>query len=95
MDAREQRGLEIAAKAKLQRQGNRWFVPSQSGKTGISQGSSYYTVKPDISNPECNCPDHEMRGLKCKHIYAVEYTIKRSMPGTPQVSTPFFAGGWG
>jgi hypothetical protein len=27
---RQQKGLEIAAKAKLARQGNLWFVPSQS-----------------------------------------------------------------
>jgi transposase len=74
---REQRGLEIAAKAKLQRNGDRWFVPSQSGRTGISVGGSYYIVKPDISNPQCNCPDHETRNVKCKHIFAVEFTIQR------------------
>jgi predicted nucleic acid-binding Zn finger protein len=25
----------------------------------------------------CTCPDHETRGLKCKHIFAVEFAIKR------------------
>jgi hypothetical protein len=30
----ELRGLEIAAKARITQQGDRWFVPSQSGKSG-------------------------------------------------------------
>lgn len=74
MELREQKGLEIAAKAKLQRSGDRWFVPSQALK---KSGDRFYTVKPDGSNPDCNCPDHELRGVKCKHIFAVEYTIRR------------------
>src|SRR5947207_8637650 len=43
---REQRGLMIAATAKLQRadDGVRWFVPSQSGNTGTTRGN-YYEVK--------------------------------------------------
>jgi hypothetical protein len=73
-NGREQRGLEIAAKAKLQRSGDRWFVPSQSGNKG---DYSHYTVTPDVSNPHCNCPDHETRNVKCKHIFAVEFTIQR------------------
>jgi hypothetical protein len=72
-NGREQRGLEIAAKAKLQRHGDRWFVPSQSGNKG---DYSHYTVTPDFSNPHCNCPDHETRNVKCKHIFA-EFTIQR------------------
>lgn len=73
---REQRGLEIAAKAKLQQSGDRWFVPSQSGNV-TSSGGGHYIVKPDVSNPHCTCPDHETRNVKCKHIYAVEITIRR------------------
>jgi hypothetical protein len=60
-NGREQRGLEIAAKAKLQRSGEQWFVPAQSGHRG-----TYYTVKPDVANPHCTCPDYETRQLKCK-----------------------------
>jgi len=86
MDAREQRGLEIADNAKLQRSGDRWFVPSQSKRTHMA-GNSYYTVKPDVSNPKCDCPDHEMRGLKCKHIYAVEYTIRREFTDDGETQT--------
>ncbi len=72
MEAREQRGLEIAAKSKLQQSGDRWFVPSQSAKR-----STYYTVKPDPAKPHCSCPDFEARQLRCKHLYAVEYVIQR------------------
>ena len=76
MDAREQKGLEIAAKARIERSGDRWFVPSQS-RTMTASGDRRYVVKPDISNPHCTCPDHETRQVKCKHIWAVEFVIQR------------------
>jgi hypothetical protein len=78
MDMREQKGLEIAARVKLTHQGDRWFVPSQSGKTSET-GDSRYTVKPDVSNPRCTCPDFELRRVKCKHIWAVEFTLRREV----------------
>lgn len=83
---REQRGLEIAAKAKLQRSGSRWFVPSQSGNVTAS-GGHYYIVKPDVSNPHCTCPDHETRNVKCKHIFAVEFTVRREYTDDGQTQT--------
>ncbi|MEA2204396.1 MAG: hypothetical protein QOE77_1172 [Blastocatellia bacterium] len=70
-NGREQRGLEIAAKAKLQRAGDRWFVPSQTGR------HTFYEVKPDTAKPHCTCPDFEERQQRCKHIFAVEYVIQR------------------
>jgi len=72
MDARKQRGIEITAKSKLQKSGDRWFVPSQTGHRG-----TYYTVKPDPAKPQCSCPDFELRQLRCKHLFAVEYVIQR------------------
>jgi predicted nucleic acid-binding Zn finger protein len=74
MTERELKALQIAAKAKLQRNGDRWFVPSQLRGKG---GDYYYTVKPDPIHPHCTCPDFESRKLRCKHIFAVEYTIER------------------
>src|SRR3954468_12673386 len=71
-DPREQRGLVIAATAKLTKKGGVWLVPSQSGKCK-------YTVCPDKENPHCSCQDHETRGCKCKHIYAVEFVIQREL----------------
>ena len=82
MDAREEKGLQIAATKKLIQSGNRWFVPSQTGNRGES-----YTVKPDPRNPQCNCPDHELRQIKCKHIFAVEFVIQREFTFNEETQT--------
>lgn len=70
MNTREQKGKELASRLKIVRKDNKWIVPSQTGK-------GKYTVDIDGDVPHCTCPDYELRGLKCKHIYAVEYTIKQ------------------
>ena len=85
MDAREQRGLEIAAKARIERNGNRWSVPSQSGYVGVH--GAHYIVTPDVSNPQCTCPDHETRNVKCKHIWAVEFVIQREFTFDEETNT--------
>lgn len=66
---REERGLVIAALCKLDCENGAWAVPSQSAP------KKRYTVDP--FKQTCTCPDHEDHGHKCKHIYAVEFTIKR------------------
>src|SRR2546421_13116719 len=71
MEERELKALEIAAKSKLVRKGDEWLVPSQSTR------GAKYTVNPDPDDPQCSCPDFECRKLRCKHIFAVEFTIKR------------------
>jgi transposase len=73
MEPREIKGLEIAAKTKLTRKGksNVWLVPSQSGLT------DKYSVALDSEKPSCTCRDHEFTNDRCKHIFAVEYTIQR------------------
>jgi hypothetical protein len=70
LQEREQRGLRIAATCKLTKKGQIWLVPSQSGH-------GRYTVSPDPESPHCSCPDHETRGLKGKHLFAVEFAMKR------------------
>ncbi|HUQ71978.1 MAG TPA: transposase [Planctomycetaceae bacterium] len=70
MEAREERGLTIAALFPIKRKGNAWVVPSQSG-------NGKYTVVPHPEHFHCSCPDHETRGIKCKHLYAVEFAMKR------------------
>lgn len=67
---RETRGLVIAARCKIKRIGDVYTVPSQSGP-----GS--YTVRPHSAIPHCTCPDHETRGVKCKHLFAVEIVSQR------------------
>jgi hypothetical protein len=78
MDLREQKALEIAAKSKLTRTGDTWIVPSQSG-------GKRYTVDPNPQEPHCTCPDFELRQLRCKHIFAVEYTIQRDYTNDGQM----------
>ena len=66
LEIRKQRGLELAATVKIVRKRNEWFVPSQSGK-------GRYKVRALSKRKfQCNCPDHETTGGKCKHIFAVQ-----------------------
>jgi len=69
MTPREERGLVIAAVCKLKNTGAGWLVPSQSGAERI------YRVDP--AKQTCTCPDHQEAGHKCKHLFAVEITMKR------------------
>jgi transposase/predicted nucleic acid-binding Zn finger protein len=71
---RQERGLMIAARTKLTQKGDVWRVPSQSGY------KPYYEVNPESQH--CTCPDFEKREAKCKHIYAVEYTLEREQSVT-------------
>ncbi len=68
MTPREERGLIISALCKLNKTPTGWLVPSQSA------GDTIYTVDP--AKQTCTCPDHQ-NGHKCKHLYAVEFTVKR------------------
>jgi transposase len=71
MDARQQRGMELAATRTIKkRECGFWAVPSQSG-TGA------YQVNFENEIPTCSCPDFETRQLKCKHIFAVTYVMQR------------------
>jgi transposase len=71
MSEREQKALVIAAKSKLTKKGDVWLVPSQSGD------DRYKVNNADPDWPTCTCMDFELRRARCKHIYAVEYTIER------------------
>ena len=66
---RKERGLAIAARTKLRKHGETWYVPSQSGY------KAYYSVDPVAKT--CDCPDYEKREAPCKHVYAVEIVIER------------------
>jgi transposase len=69
MDARQERGRLLAQDKRIKNiAGSMWLVPSQ---TQVSGG---YLV--DTSSAKCTCPDFELRGLRCKHQWAVELSIK-------------------
>jgi transposase len=76
MNSRQQRGVLIAALCRLSHVNGEWIVPSQ---TNTDQ-----RYKVDAQAGTCTCPDHAETGFKCKHVYAVEFTIKReqAMDGT-------------
>ena len=80
MEPRQQKAIEIAAKAKLTRKGDTWLVPSQSGP-------KKYTVDPNPQEPSCSCPDFEARQLPCKHIYAVEIVVQREYSSDGETET--------
>src|SRR2546425_10374560 len=76
MDARQQRGLEIADEKRIRKTIGGWVVPSQQ-----RGGSIKYAVIIGLAGTKstCTCPDYELRGDRCKHIYAVEYVIQREL----------------
>jgi len=78
MEERELKALEIAAKSKLVRKGDEWLVPSQSTR------GAKYTVDPNPESPHCSCPDFECRQQRCKHIFAVKFTIEREQTADGQ-----------
>jgi transposase len=67
VDAREERGRQLARTAQIRRVGRRWAVPSQSS------ASERYLV--DIEDAACTCPDFELRRAVCKHQHAVLFWI--------------------
>jgi len=72
MNARQQRGLVIAAVCKLRRtNAELWAVPSQTLSTT--------TYRVNTVTKSCTCPDHTESGNTCKHYYAVEFTAKREL----------------
>lgn len=72
VDVRKQRGLEIAALAKIEKQDGFYVVPSVTNPR-----PTRYKVGYADGRQTCTCADFETRGCRCKHIYAVEYVIRR------------------
>jgi transposase len=70
---RQIKGLEIAARYRITNDNGTWTVPSQSGR-------GKYKVDP--AQGRCTCPDYEYTQSKCKHQFAVEFTIEREKTTT-------------
>jgi len=71
-NARELRGLEIAKASESQVtrfDSATYEVLSQSG-------NGEYVVCLSEDEWRCECPDHRFRGVKCKHIWSVEFSLK-------------------
>jgi transposase-like protein len=69
--SRELRGKEIASAPNQIRRVTRWSyeVKSQSGH-------GLYAVAKHDGLWGCSCPDHIYREVKCKHIWAVEFSLR-------------------
>ena len=85
-EPRKQKGLEIAATAKIIKKGNSWSIPSQSGK-------GRYMVRLQARDLFCTCADYETNGCKCKHIYAVEFVRQRGRKHTTKSNVDPVANG--
>ena len=72
MEVRKQRGYEIVKTSRIEKTDKGWKVPSQSG-------GGHYIVISNGFGAECNCPDHELRKCKCKHIWAVELIVTKEI----------------
>jgi transposase len=75
MSIRQQKGLQIAQRANITREGRLYLVPSQSGKG---------RYKVDAEKRQCTCPDYDFRREPCKHLYAVEHVIEKTKTVTTQ-----------
>jgi len=74
MNARQERGMQIAAMKRISRIDEfTWRVPSQFNN------DKAYQVNMETSAPRCTCPDHQELGVKCKHVFAVECVIQREL----------------
>lgn len=69
INQRQIRGIDIAKRYTIKQENGLWFVPSASGK------SNRYKV--DLTKQKCTCPDYEIRRVKCKHLFAVEYSFEQ------------------
>ena len=79
LDERQQKGVLIAATARLVRKGAGWLVPSQS------EPASKYTVVLNDDGGFCTCPDHAKTGRACKHQIAVQLVVQRELNADGEV----------
>jgi len=87
MDARELKGMQIAAAMPLKRDASGWIVPSQTGagtyRVAPHPTTTYKVAQgiepspPGVQPWACTCPDFELRNQPCKHVIAVQYTVRR------------------
>lgn len=73
MDERKESGKQIAERPdQIKRINDNWYqVRAQS-----LDYESWYDVISTESGLVCDCPDHQWRKVKCKHIHAVEFSLQ-------------------
>lgn len=77
---RELRGLAILSQPDTVREvrKNRWMVKSQSGNGEYLVTKEFVKGRASrhIHDWTCSCPDHTTRNVTCKHIFAVQFSLK-------------------
>src|SRR5438552_1782336 len=76
--------VPIAATAKLQKNGDRRFVPLQTKSKG---GAYYYEVTPDQIKPHYICSDFTARQRTCTHTYTVQIVAHREYTDDGETQT--------
>ena len=85
-DTRLSRGYRIAQNATIKIGNKEWLVPAQTRR-------GTYRVSGDVSS--CTCPDFQYRGLRCKHMFGIEFLLrKRKAPTTPGVQRTTYPQKW-
>lgn len=64
---RETRGLLIALGNQIKR------INPSTYKVKSQNGNGWYLVIRQEKEWKCECPDHYYRGVKCKHVWAVQF----------------------
>ena len=73
LQKRKAKGYEIAKTNKVVQKNGKWLVPSQTNP------NKTYEVVLRLDNATCTCEDYKERGIRCKHIFSVEFTITKQM----------------
>jgi len=74
-DLREEKGKLIAEENTIYRIVGKDVFYVESDSTDAMFYYIMYNVEKDFE--WCSCLDHSVRGKRCKHIYAVEYSIRK------------------
>jgi len=69
INQREERGKIIAQTRAITKVNNGYLVSSQTS-------NKKYLVSEHLDN--CNCPDCQLRQVRCKHAFAVEYYLQKA-----------------
>lgn len=70
---RKEKGLQIATTQKVVEQNGVWLVPSQNDPRKT------YKVVLSLTKSTCTCEDFVGRGIRCKHIFAVDIAITKTL----------------
>lgn len=73
LQLRKQRGYVIAQTKKIENKDGVWLVPSATIPNKV------YRVALTIEGTKCNCEDFKERGVRCKHGWAVDFIITRTI----------------